>query len=597
MKRGQGARCYGYELERGNGFVCTREEFAGNIPYDPRVKGFIHLSDRPCNCGEDHSAGYRGDFIPRREPTPAQTERKQSHLHKEPMAVYPYGDDLRKLRYKRDDGEGKYFIWQHRDDQGEWWNCSGCDHERPLYRGDWIDHHDLWRPIFIVEGEKDADALWNQKKDGLENFCATHLSATSAPDGARSWRPEFATHFTGRNVVILPDDDDDGFKYFCDVLESLLGVAATIRVLSFPGFHDVSDWIAAGHTLDELNRIAAQEPLLYPSASHEPRIQAVNVQDVVHPQPAKPCENCARLEAVEAELAMASETIKNLRRDFFRLDRVMALDSTKVTPPVKVAAYADIRHMAQARAREDRGEKGPMLHYSREALARRTGVKVDTAGRNHNKLVNLKLVKYDKHTVPMVDEKGMPVLDEKGKQLYHTTLFMAEGPLLDEVKLNEHIVAPENGWGGANRTKKACPHCGSFHVKPATHRCDDCGAISKTEDLIDREVTDDDDPGDEGEANAQDEAQDTATPLAEECDILNVHGLNSGLNHHDERADLLALIETLGYQTRIPVGIERNVGGTWVRWQTFAAQADNSLIDDALRSLRIRAQAREMAVS
>jgi hypothetical protein len=267
----------------------------------------------------------------------------------------------------------------------------------------------------------------------------------------------------------------------------------------------------------------------------------------------------------------------------------MALDSAKVTPPVKVAAYADIRHMAQARKREDRGEKGPMLHYSRDALARRTGVKADTAGRNHNKLVNLKLVTQDRDTVPMVDERGMPLLDEKGKQLYHTTLFMAEGPLLDEIKLDEHIVATGDPWGGL-RIKKACPRCGSFHLKATEYGCDDCGAIFAPSERVDVEVFGDDADGEE--ANGQDEAQDTITPLAEECDILNVHRMNSGLNHHDERAELLALVEVVGYQTRVPVVPgQPSEGGTLVRWQTFAAQADNSLIDEALRSLRIRREA------
>ncbi len=578
MKRRQGARCWGYEMRDGNAVVCTQiasPHASGN--------GYVHVLDRPCDCGEDHSAA--GHIEPLRKPSEAPQKVTRTHKRHTPLDTFEYRNPDGSLRFR----VAKFWSKQRPEDV----HAPKSMPQRPDGAGDWIDGldgapftgllylpellaADMCEPVFIPEGEPCAKAI--VQAGGV---------ATCNAGGAGCWREEYNENLRGRPVIILRDANTAGSQHAQTVVSNLLPVAASVRMIELEGAHDVADWLADGHTLLELLKLVIATPVLQ-LASSQPRIQGTNVQDVVHPQPGKPCQQCERL---QAELDMANETIQRLNRDFFRLDRIMAQDATKVTAPVKVAAYADVRHMAQARKREDRGEKGPMLHYSREALARRTGVKADTAGRNHNKLVNLKLVTYDKKTEPMVDEQGMPVLDEKGDPRYHTTLFMAEGPLLDEVQLNEHIVAPDNGWGGAGRTKKACPHCGSTHLKPTAYGCENCGMEPiRPEERIDVAVPDDDD----GVADVQDDVQDAFTPLAEESDILHVHPMNSGLNHHDERAEVLALVESLGYRTRIPVGIERNVGGTLTNWQTFTAQADNSLIDDALRSLRIRAEAREM---
>ena len=66
------------------------------------------------------------------------------------------------------------------------------------------------------------------------------------------------------------------------------------------------------------------------------------------------------------------------------------------------------------------------------------------------------------------------------------------------------------------------------------------------------------------------------------------------MNHHDERAALLALLGSPPlHWDRIPVGLEGNVGGSEARWRVWTAHADNALIDEALRSLRIRAEGKQ----
>jgi putative DNA primase/helicase len=77
------------------------------------------------------------------------------------------------------------------------------------------------------------------------------------------WRSEISHWFTGRDVVILPDNDPVGRVHGQDVARKLSGIAGRIRVLDLPGLlekGDVSDWIAAGGTADELERLAEAAP-------------------------------------------------------------------------------------------------------------------------------------------------------------------------------------------------------------------------------------------------------------------------------------------------------------------------------------------------
>ena len=112
-------------------------------------------------------------------------------------------------------------------------------------------------PVFIPEGEKDVDALR-----------ALGLIATCNPAGANKWKASFAKWLRGRDVVVLPDNDDAGRSHADDVARKLAGAAGSIRVLalpSLPGKGDVSDWLAAGGTREELLRLAAEAPAADPA--------------------------------------------------------------------------------------------------------------------------------------------------------------------------------------------------------------------------------------------------------------------------------------------------------------------------------------------
>ncbi|WP_352429730.1 toprim domain-containing protein [Thermoflexus sp.] len=156
---------------------------------------------------------------------------------------------------------GKQFLQRRPDGKGGWvWKLDGVP--RVLYRlPAVVEAVRRGDTVFLVEGEKDADAL-----------ASLGLTATTNPQGGGKWRDEYAEVLRGARVVILPDNDNTGKKHAEQVARSLHGKAAEVRVLELPGLPpkgDVSDWLAAGGTREELERLADQAPEWAPPPSED----------------------------------------------------------------------------------------------------------------------------------------------------------------------------------------------------------------------------------------------------------------------------------------------------------------------------------------
>jgi hypothetical protein len=95
--------------------------------------------------------------------------------------------------------------------------------------------------VFVVEGEKDADALTQ-----------LGVTATTAPLGAGKWRAECREFLRAKEVFIIPDNDDKGRQHAADVMRSLAGVAASAKLVTLPFGKDATEWIEHGGTLEEL---------------------------------------------------------------------------------------------------------------------------------------------------------------------------------------------------------------------------------------------------------------------------------------------------------------------------------------------------------
>ena len=171
---------------------------------------------------------------------------------------YDYADEAGELLYQVCRMVPKDFRQRRPKDGGGWeWKIGNV--RRVLYRFRELLAAALTAIVFVVEGEKDVDRL-----------VKLGLVATTNAGGAGKWRPEYNEHLRGRRVVILPDNDQVGRDHAQHVAAVLPGIAAEIKVVELPGLEkkgDVSDWLDAGGTVEELLRLVEAAPLWTPSTT------------------------------------------------------------------------------------------------------------------------------------------------------------------------------------------------------------------------------------------------------------------------------------------------------------------------------------------
>lgn len=182
------------------------------------------------------------------EPDP----RNRSRLVKS----YDYVDAGGNLLFEACRFEPKTFRQRRKDSEGNWiYNLQGV--EPVLYRlPEVIEAAALGKTVHVVEGEKDVDAL-----------VALGLVATTNPMGAGKWRETYTKVLAGAAVVILPDNDEPGEKHAHHVAEQLTAAGSIVKILRLPGLPkkgDVSDWLSAGGTVHELQRLVAATSVFGP---------------------------------------------------------------------------------------------------------------------------------------------------------------------------------------------------------------------------------------------------------------------------------------------------------------------------------------------
>jgi hypothetical protein len=184
------------------------------------------------------------------------------------VATYDYRDEKGNLLFQVVRYEPKGFKQRRPDGKGGWiWNLEGV--RRVPYRlNEWKD-----KPtVYIAEGEKDADMLWR-----------IGIPATTNPMGAKNWLPEYNRYFEGKQTPILRDNDADGEYFQKDVARNLINTAKAVKAVSLPKLPpkgDVSDWIAAGGTREELARIVHETSVIT-----QAKIDSWQPRAVVKPAP------------------------------------------------------------------------------------------------------------------------------------------------------------------------------------------------------------------------------------------------------------------------------------------------------------------------
>lgn len=142
---------------------------------------------------------------------------------------------------------GKTFLQQAAN--GKW---SMKDVTKVLYRLPRV----LSSPVaIVVEGEKDVETL-----------ISAGFVATCNAGGAGKWDDSYSDCLIGKDVAIIPDNDEEGAKHAKLVAGSLAGKAKSIRIvsgLSKAKKGDVTNWFESeGGTAQKLLEIIADTPEL-----------------------------------------------------------------------------------------------------------------------------------------------------------------------------------------------------------------------------------------------------------------------------------------------------------------------------------------------
>lgn len=152
--------------------------------------------------------------------------------------TYRYVDEAGKLLYEVVRFEPKGFAQRRPDGHGGWTWRKG--ERQVLYHLPEV----LEAPIvFVVEGEKDAETL------RAHGFVAT----TNAGGAKAPWLPEFTEALRGREVILIPDNDQPGWKRAAVIARALLHNVARLSIFELPAdTKDITDWFDAGHSECEL---------------------------------------------------------------------------------------------------------------------------------------------------------------------------------------------------------------------------------------------------------------------------------------------------------------------------------------------------------
>ena len=176
---------------------------------------------------------------------------------REPEAIYPYHDEQGVLLFEVVRFPSKQFRQRRPDGAGGWiWRL---DRTRRVLFG--LPELRGQRVVYIVEGEKDVLALR-----------AIGLTATCNAGGAGKWHDAHAQQLQAagiESVVVLPDHDDAGHPHAETAARSCDGAGLKVKLVELPDLPpkgDVSDWLAAGHTREDLVALVKATSLYEPPA-------------------------------------------------------------------------------------------------------------------------------------------------------------------------------------------------------------------------------------------------------------------------------------------------------------------------------------------
>jgi hypothetical protein len=190
---------------------------------------------------------------------PEKGKGGNGHDHRASIeAAYDY-IGFQKVRFPK--GHQPRFAVRRSNGHGGWvWGAGNAD-TNVLYRRAEVDEAiALGHTILLVEGEKDVESAWCI---GIPATC--NSQGASEPDKKPKWKVEHSEQLRGADIVVIPDHDPPGYAHADATCRLSLDIAKRVRRLDLaqhwpdcPKGGDLSDWLAAGHTREDLDVLIAK---------------------------------------------------------------------------------------------------------------------------------------------------------------------------------------------------------------------------------------------------------------------------------------------------------------------------------------------------
>ena len=198
--------------------------------------------DEICAAINIKPADLMGDVNVKPQKSVLEPQKQQLTL----VSTYKYRDESGNLLFEKQrfvDENGKKTFRQRKPAGPGKWTYSLGDVPKVLYNLPEVSKAiKAGAPIWIVEGEKDANTLTEMG-----------IIATTPPNGAGSWTALHTSQLSGAvSIDIIADNDEPGIKHAFDVYEELASAGHDVRVWRTPSSKDITEYLALGGSLDQL---------------------------------------------------------------------------------------------------------------------------------------------------------------------------------------------------------------------------------------------------------------------------------------------------------------------------------------------------------
>ena len=227
-----------------------------SISEDDKTGNILVTCHRGSQCNTKEICESAGVTLAALFPPQKRTNNTKTKL--DLVKTYDYIDEngevlFQKLRYI--DGDGKKTFRQRKPDGHGGWVYSLGDTPKILYNLPAVKAGVAGGyPIWVVEGEKDADTLIEMD-----------IIATTMPGGAGKWLDIHTEALAGAEVEIIADNDEPGIAHAKLVFAELTKAGCTANIWVAPKGKDVTEYLSIGGSLDEFIALEADKPTASPT--------------------------------------------------------------------------------------------------------------------------------------------------------------------------------------------------------------------------------------------------------------------------------------------------------------------------------------------